>query len=244
MDSRDWDGEDIFEIFLMMRGLCSVPMAIEVRRFVNKPEDQVNYIWLDEGSAEVKETVLKPYALASVIDSRRAFDEYVEANAVKSWEENTKRGDTNELILDHYKEALRHYRRVNVEENLIDQRILLNLFKLRFALHVSINRSWVYDRNAKSVGCLGMMPAKGDFHPLLDRVPTPPTISEQLDSISHSTLIKFHEKVLEDLEKLCCKKIRTSFFTVYVVIFTMLHELALVTEHYRLKALLCHGKEV
>ncbi|GKT80302.1 hypothetical protein ColTof4_12725 [Colletotrichum tofieldiae] len=139
MDSRDWDGEDIFEIFLMMRGLCSVPMAIEVRRFVNKPEDQVNYIWLDEGSAEVKETVLKPYALASVIDSRRAFDEYVEANAVKSWEENTKRGDTNELILDHYKEALRHYRRVNVEENLIDQRILLNLFKLRFALRKYIH---------------------------------------------------------------------------------------------------------
>ncbi|GKT46290.1 uncharacterized protein ColSpa_06471 [Colletotrichum spaethianum] len=109
-------------------------MAIEVRRFVSKPEDQVNYVWLDEGSGVIRETALEPYALASGIDSRRAFDEYIEANAVTSWEEKTKRGDTNQLILDHYTEALEHYRRVSGEENVIEQRLLLNFIKLRFAL--------------------------------------------------------------------------------------------------------------
>ncbi|TQN64433.1 hypothetical protein CSHISOI_10988, partial [Colletotrichum shisoi] len=240
---RLWDGDATYRISLVMRGLCSVPMTIEVRRFVESPGDRVNYIWLDEGSGEVRKTALEPYALVSVNETRRAFDEYVEANAVGSWEEKTKRGDANQLILDHYKNALEHYNRVNDAENVVDQRLLLNFFKLRFALHVSMHPSWVYDRKTKSASCLGMMPAKGDFHPLLDRVPTPPTITEQLNSISHIVVLKYHEQVLEDLEKICCKKIRTSFFTVYAVVFLMLHELAVMTEHHRLDALLCQGEE-
>ncbi|OBR04272.1 Tetratricopeptide repeat domain containing protein [Colletotrichum higginsianum IMI 349063] len=240
---RLWDGDNTYRINLVMRGLCSVPMTIEVRRFVESPGDQVNYRWLDEGSGEVRKTALEPYALVSVNETRKAFDEYVEANAVGSWEEKTKRGDANQLILDHYKNALEHYNRVNDAENVVDQRLLLNFFKLRFALHVSMHPSWVYDRNTKSASCLGMMPAKGDFHPLLDRVPTPPMITEQFNSISHIVVLKYHEQVLEDLEKICCKKIRTSFFTVYAVVFLMLHELAVMTEHHRLDALLCQGKE-
>ncbi|TIC89459.1 hypothetical protein CH35J_012850 [Colletotrichum higginsianum] len=240
---RRWHDETARQIHLVVRGLCSVPMVIEVRRFVETPGDAVHYAWLDEGSGEVRETALKPYALASVEETRKAFDEYVDANAVDSWEETAKRGDGGRLIQEHYKAALEHYRRVDSTGKVVDQRILLNFFKMRLALGVGMHPTWVYDRNAKGSHCLGMAPAKGDFHPLLDRVPTPPTITEQLRSISHGVVLKCHRQVLEDLEKICCKKIRTSFFTVYVVVFLMLHGLAVATEHHRLDALLCRGAE-
>ncbi|OBR02162.1 Tetratricopeptide repeat domain containing protein [Colletotrichum higginsianum IMI 349063] len=240
---RQWHSETTHQIHLMMRGLCSVPMVIEVRRFIETPGDKVHYIWLDEGSGEVQETALEPYALVSVEETRKVFEKYVDANAVGSWEETTKRGNASQLIQEHYRTALEHYRKVGNVGRLVDERLLLNFFKLRLALRVSMHPSWVYDRNDKSVYCLGMAPAKGDFHPLLNRVPTPPTITEQLNSISHGVMLKYHKQVLEDLEKICCKKIRTSFFTVYVVVFLMLHGLAVATEHHRLDAPLCCGTE-
>ncbi|KAK6218045.1 hypothetical protein QIS74_02501 [Colletotrichum tabaci] len=240
---RWWHDETTRQIHLVVRGLCSVPMVIEVRRFVETPGDEVHYAWLDEGSGEVRETALEPYALVSVDKTRKAFDEYVDANAVDSWEETAKRGDGGRLIQEHYKAALEHYRRVDSTGKVVDQRLLLNFFKMRLALGVSMHPTWVYDRNGKGTRCLGMAPAKGDFHPLLDRVPTPPTITKQLKSISHGVVLKCHKQVLEDLEKICCKKIRTSFFTVYVVVFLMLHGLAVATEHHRLDALLCRSEE-
>ncbi|GKT54401.1 LOW QUALITY PROTEIN: tetratricopeptide repeat domain containing protein [Colletotrichum tofieldiae] len=117
-----------------MRGLCLVPMVIEVRRFVETPGDKVHYVWLDEGSGEVRETALEPYALVSVDETRKALDEYVDANAVSSWEEAAKRGDAGQLIQEHYQTALEHYRRVDNAEKVVDRRLLLNFFKLRLAL--------------------------------------------------------------------------------------------------------------
>ncbi|KXH66881.1 hypothetical protein CSAL01_03134 [Colletotrichum salicis] len=223
IDIESWDDEAEHDIQLVTRGLCSVPMNIRVRKFDkdSMPADQINYSWMNEAKGEVEDTKLEPYALANVSLSREQLERYIEVNAVKGWEEQAYRGDTDQLISKHYKVALEYYNKC--DQHPIDRRLLLNLFKFCFAQRMS--------------------PAKDEFHPLIDRIPTPPTITSQLRSMAHLRLIKHHEHILEDLEKLCCKKIRTSFFTVYLVTFILLHELAATTEHYRQRPFLCPTQE-
>lgn len=119
-------------------------MVIEVRRFVETPDDKIHYVWLDEDTGEVRETALEPYALVSVDETRKAFSEYVDANAVGSWGETTKRINASQLMQEHCRTTLEHYRRVGIAEKVVDQRLLLNFFRLRLALrgyhptHVSL----------------------------------------------------------------------------------------------------------
>ncbi|KAF4786001.1 hypothetical protein HER10_EVM0012394 [Colletotrichum scovillei] len=243
IDIENWFDEAEHDIQLVTRGLCSVPMNIRVRKFDkdSMSVDQINYFWMNEANGEVEETKLEPYALASVSSSREQLEAYIEANAVKGWEEQAYRGDTDQLISKHYKAALEYYN--DCDQHPIDRRLLLNLFKFCFAQRIMNRPSWIYSKDPKSQNCLGMSPAKDEFHPLIDRIPTPPTTTSQIRSLAHVRLIKHHEYILEDLEKLCCKKIRTSFFTVYLVTFIMLHELAATTEHYRRSPFLCAAKE-
>ncbi|EXF81898.1 hypothetical protein CFIO01_02606 [Colletotrichum fioriniae PJ7] len=243
IDIENWVEEVEHDIQLVTRGLCSVPMNIRVRKFDKDcmPADQINYFWMNEAKGEVEETKLEPYALASVSSSREQLEAYIEANAVKGWEEQAYRGDTDQLISKHYKAALEYYN--DCDQHPIDRRLLLNLFKFCFAQRIMTRPSWIYNKDPKSQNCLGMTPAKDEFHPLIDRIPAPPTATSQIRSMAHVRLIKHHEHILEDLEKLCCKKIRTSFFTVYLVTFIMLHELAATTEHYRQSPFLCAAKE-
>ncbi|KAK7442907.1 hypothetical protein Landi51_09455 [Colletotrichum acutatum] len=219
IDIENWFDEAEHDIQLVTRGLCSVPMNIRVRKFDkdSMPVDQINYFWMNEANGEVEETKLEPYALASVSSSREQLEAYIEANAVKGWEEQAYRGDTDQLISKHYKVALEYYN--DCDQHPIDRRLLLNLFKFCFAQ------------------------PKDEFHPLIDRIPTPPTMTSQIRSLAHVRLVKHHEHILEDLEKLCCKKIRTSFFTVYLVTFIILHELAATTEHHKRSPFLCAAKE-
>ncbi|OHF03844.1 hypothetical protein CORC01_00706 [Colletotrichum orchidophilum] len=242
-DIENWAEEAEHDVQLVARGLCSVPMTIRVRRFHrgSMSTDQINFVWMNEETGKVEETRLEPYALASVSSSREQLEAYIEANAVKGWEEQAYRGDTDQIISKHYKAALEYYNKP--DQHPIDRRLLLNLFKFCFAQRLLTRPSWIYDKDPKSQNCLGMSPAKEEFNPLLNRIPTPPTITSQLRSMAHLRLLKHHEHILEDLEKLCCKKIRTSFFTVYLVTFVILHELAVTTEHYRQSPFLCPSKE-
>ncbi|KAJ0297108.1 hypothetical protein COL516b_011014 [Colletotrichum fioriniae] len=108
-------------------------MNIRVRKFDKDcmPADQINYFWMNEAKGEVEETKLEPYALASVSASREQLEAYIEANAVKGWEEQAYRGDTDQLISKHYKAALEYYN--DCDQHPIDRRLLLNLFKFCFA---------------------------------------------------------------------------------------------------------------
>ncbi|KAI3547109.1 hypothetical protein CSPX01_03941 [Colletotrichum filicis] len=243
IEIEKWVDEGEHDIQLVTRGLCSVPMNIRVRKFDKEsmPTDQINYFWMNEYKGEVEETKLEPYALASVSSSREQLEAYIEANAVKGWEEQAYRGDTDQLISKHYKAAVEYYN--DCDQHPIDRRLLLNLFKFRFAQRILTRPSWIYNKDPKSQNCLGMTPAKDEYHPLIDRIPTPPTTTSQLRSMAHLRLVKYHEHILEDLEKLCCKKIRTSFFTVYLVTFIMLHELDETTEHYKKSPSFCAAKE-
>lgn len=131
-DLRGWASNEVAEIHIMMRGVCTVPMTVRVREFKPREGDQVHYKWLNDANGKKKETFLRPFALSSINEARRCFVDYVEAYAVRSWEEQARRGDTHRVILDHYQQTLEYYN--SLDEYSMDRRVLLNFFKMRLAL--------------------------------------------------------------------------------------------------------------
>ncbi|TEA16982.1 hypothetical protein C8034_v000661 [Colletotrichum sidae] len=227
-DVKHWSSDDVSEIQLMTRDLCSEPFTVHMRKFKPSRDENIHYWWTN-GEGATERTNLQPYALKSIRDATTDFQQYVDDNAVRSWKEQIDSDDMHPLVTEHYLLAMRHYNKLDVFNK--ERQLLLNLFKLRFALRHSMNPSWIYEKNSKSYRALGLYVATHEDHPLYRRVPTPRMAVAQLHAINCTKFLDpLNKLVLHDLEKLYGKATFKSFFTVYVVTFLLLHELAAMAE--------------
>ncbi|KAF6807875.1 tetratricopeptide repeat domain containing protein [Colletotrichum sojae] len=225
--------EGPIEVQIMTRRLCSEPLTVRVQRFFSQSGDKINYWWTnDERGGAVDQTTLPPYALASLRETTGQLDEYMTKHAIKSWKEQIDRGDLHPVIADHFCFALRHYYQLDEEHK--DRQLLHDLFTWRFALHHSMEPSWVYHRAGSSYKCLDKFKVKEEDHPLFHRIPTPRMVVAQMHSINCERFIEPRSKaLLRDLEKLYSKSVSKSFFTIYIVTFFLLYELGAMIEQQR-----------
>jgi hypothetical protein len=67
--------------------------------------------------------------------------------------------------------------------------------------------------------------------PLHGKIPIPPVMSAQIALILQAMQEKFRHEVLTSLQKLTHSKSRSAWFTIYICIFVLLHNCALITKH-------------
>ncbi|KAI1822751.1 hypothetical protein F4861DRAFT_374374 [Xylaria intraflava] len=234
IDSRDWANERVITIGVCITKLLCDPIPLKVRKFKPNSTDIQHRHWRDQ-STEAPLLITTPaYALADVNTTAEEYRRYVWQNA----EEAIRRfvGDTtvDDCVRQTFSVALRHSARAAHREfgraRGNPAKLFHNYFRLWFASRFTLGSAYVADGQEKLEQTSPTRLYRGKQ--FVSRM-----ITAQFDSIGYKhVLVKLKREVLDELWLLMQKRTDTTFFTVYLIVFMMLHEISVACEDRRRRA--------
>ncbi|KAL2113315.1 hypothetical protein VUR80DRAFT_4640 [Thermomyces stellatus] len=235
-DIDDWVTPECRTIQLSL-GVCSTPITIRVRKFRPIPGDVTYRCWRDGNVT--KKTDIEPYALENIRESAKDVIAYLYNNAVKSLVALSKDESMSSITRETYRQAVQHYNALRVPELPDSQQreewlFLTDVYRLWMAVRYTVGSSYVSGDDT-----LGMSPKLDDkSYPLWGRVSTPRMIIAQIDSINaQKILAPLRQRVLKTLETLIKANKTQHWFTIYIAIFLLLHNVSIISADRRR-----HGK--
>ncbi|KAI0017831.1 hypothetical protein F4780DRAFT_570727 [Xylariomycetidae sp. FL0641] len=193
---RDWVGEPSRTIFMSL-GLCSNPIALRVKKFRPKAGDVTARNWIDpDGERQV--TPIAPYALADIHQTTQTYCRWSQAQ---------------------------HLRRLEVQsgpDNIDQADFLTKYFQLWFASRVTQGSAYLVGPEM-----LDMEPDYRPGYPYPGKINLPRMVSAQFDSFGHVYVLRpLRKEILEKLWEMMATKKACYFFTIYLTVFMMLHEIS------------------
>ncbi|SPN98752.1 uncharacterized protein DNG_01795 [Cephalotrichum gorgonifer] len=235
-DIGDWASTKTRTIQLSL-GVCSRPITVVVRKFRPAPGDITWRYWRDGNIT--KRTDLAPYALANIRQSAKDLTTYFNENAVTAVSAISKDNRVSEVIRETYLRAVQHYESLRVPElddsnQKLEWHFLKDVFRLWLAVRHTAGSSYICGDDK-----LDMEPKSDDkSYPLWGRVSTPRMVVAQIDSIIAKHFIPpLRRKVLNSLDLLIKANKTQDWFTIYVAIFLLLHNVSTISADRRR-----HGK--
>ncbi|KAL1877577.1 hypothetical protein VTK73DRAFT_8566 [Phialemonium thermophilum] len=211
----------------MAQGLCRKPMTIRVRRIRPQAGDVLSRFWVHDGECRAQE--LPPYALADVHETADQFQKYLKEYAFDLLTESVK--DSDEYIRYTYSMVDIHYHSLPDElENAVtgekipnrEKKLLADMIRFCFSIRHTTGSSWVSGKET-----LGIEPNLDPSYPLGDKLSLPRMIVAQFDSIMCEIVLKeMCPMLLKHLEEFVFKNNPANWFTIYLVIFMLLHEIS------------------
>ncbi|KAI2643737.1 hypothetical protein GGS21DRAFT_486264 [Xylaria nigripes] len=232
IDSCDWANERIITIGVCITKLPCDPIQLNVRRFIPNSTDIQHRHYKDQTTEVVITT--PAYALADVNSSAEEYRRYVWQNSEEAIRRFVKDQTIDECVRQTFSIALRHAARAahkefgKVKGN--PAKLFRNYFRLWFASRFTLGSAYVADGAEKLEGTSASS-LYGGKH-FVSRM-----ITAQFDSIGYKyVLVKLKREVLDELWLLMQKRTDTTFFTVYLIVFMMLHEVSITCQDRRRRA--------
>ncbi|KAI0403356.1 hypothetical protein F4802DRAFT_294042 [Xylaria palmicola] len=232
--SSDWADERVITIGLSVTKLLCDPIPLKVRRFKpNSTDVQFRYFRYKETEPPLVVTT-PAYALADVDATSEEYRSYVQRNA----EEAIRRfvGDTTvtRYVRRTFSVAIHHSAKAthkNFGRIKGDPATLFrNYFRLWLASRFTLGSAYVADGHENLEGTSPPCVLAGMRY--VSRM-----ITAQFDSIGYNhVLAKLKREVLDELWLLMQKRTDSTFFSVYLVVFMMLHEVSVACQDRRRRA--------
>ncbi|KAH6655181.1 hypothetical protein BKA67DRAFT_534117 [Truncatella angustata] len=239
---QDWASDEIHTIHVTL-GLCDKPITLRARRFKPIKGDQLSRFWTHNGAQY--ETHIAAYALDNIQNASKVLEQHIEAHAydaVKLFVEGGSRVHPHPLVSETYKAAWHHMKTVEwVSPDNVNARLLMqDLFRLWYATRNTLGSAWLLGE-PETEATLGMRLDQREGYPFPGKISLPRLIAQQFDAINYNIMLRpWRTRVLNNLWKLMCGKIDPKvFYTVYLVVFILLHEISYASKdrywHARMK---------
>jgi hypothetical protein len=196
-------------------------MKFHVKKFVPQAGDKMERSWVHHGTR--KSAPIPPYALTRLEDARAAYQEHIVAT--ESGALRHVLALSSPLLRETYELAasLRHSQGLDeTSRNLLDI-----TFQLWMVVRFSTMSTWIVGEET-----LGMARDILDASPNPGKIPLPPVLGAQLDSILiHEFQEIIRRRLLRQLDKAFRKYKHPNWLVTYLVSFILLHNAALITAH-------------
>ncbi|CAJ2510526.1 Uu.00g133350.m01.CDS01 [Anthostomella pinea] len=222
---RDWVSGETKTISMSL-GLCPTSFSVKVQAFHPKEGDVCTRSWVSE-RGEKMETYIEPFALANTKRTADEYRRYIWENAGHALRQYTERGDVDILVRMTYADACNHASRLDRRKA---SGFLNVYFQLWFATRHNIGTAHIDGEER-----LGIQPDNREGNPHRGKIMLPRMITAQFDSLGYvHMLAPLRKQVLDDLWKMMGKANGQHFFTVYLTVFMMLHEISVTSrDRYR-----------
>lgn len=204
-------------------GFTGTSVALRVRQFIPQAGDSLERSWV--GNDGVRRSVHIPnFAVVDMDATKASFDKYIK-NGI--WE-TCKRmiGPENTLMWNTYALAMKLANSPAMDKK--EQQLLKSTLELWMSIRLTTTSFEIVGEET-----LGMAQnIMDDTSPLYGKIPLPPVLGAQLDSILiHQIQAKFRHDTLELLQKMTQENKAKTWLTTYLVTFILLHNVALVIRH-------------
>lgn len=232
--SGDWADERVITIGVRITTLLCEPIPLNVRKFKPNNTDIQHRVWKYTETEPPLRMAVPAYALADVDATSDQYRSYVKQNA----EEAIRRfvGDTsvNDYVRRTFSIALQHGARASRKDfgkaKGDPAKLFRNYFRLWLASRFTLGSAYVAYGHEN-------MDKKAQPHTYSGKQFISRMITAQFDSIGYKhVLVKLKREVLDELWLLMQKRTDTTFFTVYLIVFMMLHEVSIACQDRRRRA--------
>ncbi|KAH8890830.1 hypothetical protein GQ53DRAFT_747031 [Thozetella sp. PMI_491] len=222
-DIGNWESTELRTIHVT-EGYTGKSVQLIVRRFVPQDGDKVNRSWVSKDGS-TKSISIPPYAIVNLDDAKNAFAEYIKLSLVECCKKLL--GAKENLLWQTYILAIKTSR--DPQTPLLEQRLLQSTLDLWMSVRLTTKSFEIVGNDT-----LGMARTliNDNSNPLYGKIPLPPVMGAQIDSVLiHQVQTQLRRKTLEELQKMICERKTKTWLTQYLVIFILLHNIALITRH-------------
>ncbi|KAI0438811.1 hypothetical protein F4803DRAFT_74632 [Xylaria telfairii] len=228
----DWVDERVVTIGMGVTKVFCNPMPLKVRRFKPSTGDIQHRFWKYKETEPSLVVTIPAYALADVDSASEEYRFYVQQNAADAIDRFTRDTTVNDIVRRTFRAALSHSRKAadkDFGKTKGDPVTLFqNYFRLWLASRFTLGSAYVAEGHENLEA--STPPCERQF---VSRM-----VTAQFDSIGYNhVLLKLKREVLDDLWLLMQKRTDTTFFTVYLIVFMMLHEVSVACQDRRRRAM-------
>ncbi|KAI1800439.1 hypothetical protein F4811DRAFT_29759 [Daldinia bambusicola] len=222
---RDWVNSSEIRTIKMVMG-SSHPMLLTVKKFTPNDTDITWKNWVD-AKGDKHRIDIEPYALASIWETSKRYEEYIFDYARPAVREYTEDHKVDEPIRRTYRAALEYCQSCKdmspgVKLGEIKNGILLEqYFYLWFAARNTLRSAFIVGEETLDMKAIDNIDC-----PYHGTIPIPRMIPAQFDSLGHRVLMRSRKLVLESLWKIMAGKNPDHFYFVYLIVFMLLHEVS------------------
>ncbi|KAI0451766.1 hypothetical protein F5B21DRAFT_506957 [Xylaria acuta] len=225
--SADWVDERVVTIGMGVTKLFCDPMPLKVRRFKPNGMDIQHRYWKYKETEPPLVVTIPAYALADVDATSEEYRRYVKQNAEEAIRRFVRDTTVNDIVRRTFSVAAKAANRDFGKTKGDPATLFRNYFRLWLASRFTLGSAYVaagYENLEAST-------------PPCERQFVSRMITAQFDSIGYNhVLLKLKREVLDELWLLMQKRTDATFFTVYLIVFMMLHEVSVACQDRRRRA--------
>lgn len=201
--------------------LCHHPIRFAVHRFRPKEGDVLHRKWKTRDNVPMT-TEMTPFALNDINQSAADLEQFISDHVFEAMRSAVQ--DSELIIRETYEMAIDYFMSLEPDH---EERIFLgHLFRLWFAMRLTTGSAYISGQDR-----LDMFPETHPDYPLGDRISLPRMITAQVDSILSTKFLKpGTTKVTKCLEKFLRSNDPAYWFSLYLSIFIILHEISVATK--------------
>ncbi|KAI0196787.1 hypothetical protein EV127DRAFT_476842 [Xylaria flabelliformis] len=227
----DWVDERVVTIGMGVTKLFCDPIPLKVRRFKPNGMDIQHRYWKYKETEPPLVVTIPAYALADIDATSEEYRCYVKRNAEEAIRRFTRDTTVNDIVRRTFSAAISHSAKVanrdfgKTKGN--PATLFQNYFRLWLASRFTLGSAYV------AAGHENLEAST----PPCERKFVSRMITAQFDSIGYNhVLLKLKREVLDELWLLMQKRTDATFFTVYLIVFMMLHEVSVACQDRRRRA--------
>ncbi|KAI1774468.1 hypothetical protein F4818DRAFT_83284 [Hypoxylon cercidicola] len=226
---KDWASDQIRTIKVTI-GYCGKPLELLVRKFKPNKTDVTWKNWVDKTGAK-RCFNIEPYALASTRNTSQSYKRYVMDYASSALIEYSDNLRVHPVVRETYKAAKLYVTRLGNRpsevkgEDVRPGEFLKQYFYLWFAIRNTLGSAFIVGNDR-----LDMKPVDDPECPYYQTISIPRMIPAQFDSLGNADILAPNRKqILEGLWKMMASKNPHHFFTIYLTVFMLLHEVSVTS---------------
>ncbi|KAI1653975.1 hypothetical protein F4813DRAFT_399512 [Daldinia decipiens] len=222
---RDWVNSNDVRTIKMIMG-SRHPMVLRVKKFTPIDGDVICKYWVDK-KGEKQKIDIEPYALASIWETAKRYEEYIYDYAHPAVREYSQDRQVDTLVRRTYRAAIEYAQKcknTSVEsgsENMKNAVLLEQYFYLWFATRNTLRSAFIVGEET-----LDMKAIDNPECPYHGTISIPRMIPAQFDSLGQRVLVQLRKFVLEGLWRVMAGKNPHHFYFVYLIVFMLLHEVS------------------
>ncbi|TLS24853.1 hypothetical protein PpBr36_08631 [Pyricularia pennisetigena] len=204
-------------------GFTGSSVALRVRQFVPQAGDSLERSWVAPDGTR-RSVHIPHFAVVDMDATKVVLDKYIRSGIWAMCKKVI--GPNKALIWNTYALALKRANSQAVDKK--EQELLKSTLELWMSIRLTTNSFEIVGEET-----LGMpQDIMDETSPLCGKIPLPPVLGAQLDSILiHQIQAKFRHDTLELLQKMTQENKARTWLTTYLVTFILLHNIALVIRH-------------
>ncbi|KAI6081992.1 hypothetical protein F4821DRAFT_274478 [Hypoxylon rubiginosum] len=211
---RDWANDRIRTIKVTI-GYRGNPLELTVRKFKPNQTDVTWKNWVDRTGTKRKFNI-EPYALASTQSTSKEYQQYIFQHAWAAVSEYSDNPRVHPVVRETYKAS---------GEDVKPVEFLWQYIQLWFATRNTLGSAFIVGDDK-----LDMRPVDDPECPYYNTISIPRMIPAQFDSLGYVDILAPKRKlVLEGLWKMMASKNPHHFFTIYLTVFMLLHEVSVTS---------------